>query len=254
MTPVTDPVGSKTYVLSHEAARLVGGSQYRTQFISQTYPAYTTVSLSTAIIVAESGASATIEVIITPPAGIMSNSLPVYSGYLVVKNNNERFVVPHVVEPWDPATVSIVTTTIPWKLKYTDKNGNFTIYISSLIYFGTQFLTRPTLPDTTLQELATVGLGYPGILFGTTQPCDYIRLDAVPANTPFVLDIYEFDPNVTYSDLVYPAGNFTTVVVPDTISAIAEFEGPYGIIGSSMYKWQDSKRPLGDSSDESSEA
>lgn len=222
----------------------------------------------------------------TPPT-VSPDMTPVYSGFIVVTNNNDVFNVPYVGQPFDLETANLIAPIVPYSRKYPDASGsyvslwgkhspsnseiqapddNFISYYSRITEFSMAnwiyslidapgmyphlaLLTYPTHPTSIsdIQSFSLSGLSYPTFVFGTTNICDYLRLDIVPANTSFVPDKYGFDPNVTHDDLVYPDLPLTTVAGLEIIGTLQDYGyGPWARSEFVSLSWIDSSVPNAD--------
>lgn len=92
--------------------------------------------------------------------------------------------------------------------------------------------------------------GYLGVLWGTTQPVDYVRFDLVPANTSFVPDLYGYNTSyvpIPFEDLKYPTGpnaTFQTVLgLEEVLVVLQEYEGPFDVLPAEGFWWRGGYAP-----------
>ncbi|KAH8807362.1 peptidase S8/S53 domain-containing protein [Xylogone sp. PMI_703] len=238
---------SKTYTFSHKPAGGMQGDLTGSDGLTyQVYPWYGNASFEFDSVLIHAGEKVNVSVYITPPQGVSSVYRPVYSGYIVVNNNFETYSIPYFGQPWDSETAEVIALLAPVEYFPTlqiinELAPSIRPYAN---YFG--FLSFTSSPDVTNFTFPMQGdpYGYLGLLWGTTQPTDYVRFDIVPANTSFVSDIYGFNTSyiaIPPDQLVYPTGpnvTFTTINgLEDVVGVMAEYEGPFPPMESEGFWW-----------------
>ncbi|RDW58328.1 hypothetical protein BP5796_12258 [Coleophoma crateriformis] len=228
----------KTYTFSHKPAAAMQAS-FDTATNTQQYPYYASATFGSESVLIQGGESAVVNAYITPPSDIEIYYNPIYTGYIVVSNNDETYSLPYAGRVGSRDTGLISTTAA---IPVFQCNDCMVRAITPSVhgfarYYGVMYWESP--PDKTNQTFSMGAYGYPGILWATTGKVDYVRFDLVPANTSFVPNLYGFDPMVTSiptEDLVYPPANttFSTIVGLEDVVAVLE-EYPAGDYSMTSY-------------------
>ncbi|KAL2062880.1 hypothetical protein VTL71DRAFT_5952 [Oculimacula yallundae] len=100
---------SKTYKLSHTPAAFMQNLRWKEEIVNNMYPFYASAKFPSEEVVVNGGESKVVFVDILAPVpdpatwddGVINFLLPMYTGFVVVKNNNDIFNVPYVGELWD---------------------------------------------------------------------------------------------------------------------------------------------------------
>lgn len=165
------------------------------------FPSYATVSFSTTSITLKAGESGTFVATFNPPRDTPDKFLPVYSGFIKVKNNNDEFTVTYIGQPYSRAKADYIDTS--------DNPGlTVPILFSSLDFFT-------PIRDIGTFDFNLTSRGYPYLEWITLQSSRYWRLDLVPYNTTFVPDFYGF--NRTESNPQGVPDSALPLVAPDLL-------------------------------------
>ncbi|KAI9048878.1 hypothetical protein LZ554_006732 [Drepanopeziza brunnea f. sp. 'monogermtubi'] len=192
---------SKTYEISHEPAGLVNvvpynssstGALWGQNFFGSQYPFYASVKLSETTVTIPAGSSANITVSFDPPQDMDPLFLPVYSGFIRIKNNNNNdyddddLRVLYLGQPYSRFNASYLDTSsksgVEWPGLFTYSTPNILTRVNNGIAnfsFGRQ------------------GFGAPALQWMTQQNTQGYRIDMVPYNTTFVPDHYGFTSNAS---------------------------------------------------------
>jgi len=168
----------KTYVLSHKGA---GYSDYILQWMSAGQVAnYGSATFDTSSLTLSPGASRTISISIHPPATVSPKDLPIFSGFILITSQNEKYSIPYLGPPYSlyntPSLLFQDTGTILPQMYGYDASGSLTV--------NTGFLEID-----------------PAYGFGSAVAIDQwineARIDVLPANTNISATYYA--PNTTIS-------------------------------------------------------
>jgi len=199
---------SKTYVIDHSGAGYAERFPYpdlllprdRFKFGQPQYAKYASAAFSQSSVLVPAGKSATIQIQITPPANIDSAKNPIFSGFITVTNNNDKFVVPYAGVPYFRHDVDYFGNCIgdppcfnTFKSRALfNNNGTFAGFDINLntglgIYNASDYFDSPDVDLFVLHFSKRV------------------RVDVLPANTTFIPDIYGFDPTQKFEYQASPS-------------------------------------------------
>jgi hypothetical protein len=235
---------SKTYTFSHEAAGLAQWEFYEGPS-NQLYPLYATLEFDEASISIQGGESAVLTFTVNPPYVEDPVYLPIYGGYVIIKNNYETYTIPYIGQPWNltwPDTiisqwVEVDAYVYPDFVPINEGVPSIRGYAN---YIGDP--TWTSSPLTTNATFTMGQYGYFGLMWQLSETADYARFDIVPANTSFVPTIYGFDPSVVAipeDELVYPSNvAITEILGAPVVYTLEKFAGPVNNTDGSYSWWQ----------------
>ncbi len=177
----TSPI-IKTYTFSHEGA---GYMDYYLSYQEVNQQAnYGTATFPTPSLTLLPGESRTVPFSISPPASVRASALPVFGGFVIIKDSEgEGFSIPYIGPPY-----SLFNT--PYLLYQTASQG--TPLPSVYAYTASGSIQY----DTNLLEINAT-LGFQGSV-PTLQWSTHVRVDLVPANTSIPAQYYGFNQSFEY--------------------------------------------------------
>ncbi|KAH8879144.1 subtilisin-like protein, partial [Thozetella sp. PMI_491] len=199
---------SKTYVITHQGAGYAEYYPYPAldlppDAMAQGFPQYDTygtVDISPGTVSVEAGKSVTVEVVIKGPplTDFQIFKGPVFSGFIIVTNNNDKFSVPYLGVPFARR-----------EAPYMDLTNNTGLQLPDVASYTQQ----PNPDGWSFSWVATPNTGFqtytyydqfPVVRLSLLQFSGYVRIDMVPANTTFMPTVYGFDTSVKYELLDNP--------------------------------------------------
>jgi hypothetical protein len=194
---------SKKYIITHQGAGYadfypypaLGQLDYSMAYGFPQYGIYGEADISSGTVTVAGGTTVTIKVVITAPpmTDFAIFKGPVFSGFILIKNNNDEWSIPYLGVPFARR-----------EAPYMDLTSNTGTQLPDVANYrqeccnpdGWSFYYVIT-PNTGLQTYSYY-TEMPVLRLSLLQFSPYVRMDIVPANTTFVPNVYGFDTSVKY--------------------------------------------------------
>ena len=191
---------AKTYTLTHKGAGMIYAlpqilsgnlnNQFRWSFDNDVYSAkYATAKFSSTTVTVAAGSKATFQVTITPSTDFDVDKLPVYSGYIIITSNDKKSLsLPYIGVPYARTSVPVLDTT----------NVTAPDWLTPAPPQGVPLVPSLSNSNTNIRNIDIATYNFkdgnsPGVFISVRQPSAYIRVDAVPVDTPFKPNFYGYD-------------------------------------------------------------
>nr|QIR83317.1 kilbournase [Stenocarpella maydis] len=183
---------STTFDISHAPAGLMQRTPYadlnEVGYMIYGFPSkpiYATVEFETPTrVTLGAGESATVSFVVTPPAGLDPNTVPLYSGYIKFTSDRSVHTVPY-------QGLTYVVNEVP-VLERGPVPGEDVPQLPAMFFLNMTTGTQ-SYETTDVVEYDTAAGDYPSMTYFARQPTYAMRVDLVAANTTFVPTYYGFN-------------------------------------------------------------